>query len=197
MPTEPVPTERPEARDQRPAVARTVRKLSVLTILGWVALTLLVTFGVPSLERVGREHSVPMAPQDAPAVQAMMRMGKVFKESDSDSFVIMMIEGQQELGDNAHKYYDKVVRELKADTKYVEHVQDLWGDRLTAAGAQSADSKAVYVQLNLAGNQGTSLGQDSISSVRGILARTPPPPGLKAYVTGPSALFSDMQQAGD
>jgi RND superfamily putative drug exporter len=197
MTTEPVPTERPEARDQRPAVARTVRKLSVLTILGWVALTLLVTFGVPSLERVGREHSVPMAPQDAPAVQAMMRMGKVFKESDSDSFVMIVIEGQQELGDNAHKYYDKVVRELKADTKYVEHVQDLWGDRLTAAGAQSADSKAVYVQLNLAGNQGTSLGQDSISSVRGILARTPPPPGLKAYVTGPSALFSDMQQAGD
>ncbi len=193
MSTERMGTEPP----QTPVVARTLRKLSVLTILGWVALTLLVTFGVPSLERVGREHSVPLAPRDAPAVQAMMRMGKVFKESDSDSFIMVVIEGQQDLGDNAHKYYDKVVRELKADTKHVEHVQDLWGDRLTAAGAQSADSKAVYVQLNLAGNQGTSEGQDSIVSVRGILARTPPPPGLTAYVTGPSALFSDMQQAGD
>ena len=167
----------------------------MLIILGWVALTLLVTFGVPSLERVGREHSVPLAPQDAPAVQAMMRMGKVFKESDSDSFVMIVIEGQQELGDNAHKYYDKLVRELKADTKHVEHVQDLWGDRLTAAGAQSADSKAVYVQLNLAGNQGTTLGQESIAAVRNIIERTPPPPGLKAYVTGPSALFSDMQHS--
>ena len=55
---------------------------------------------------------------------------------------MIVMEGQQQLGEDAHKYYDKVVRELKADTKYVEHVQDLWGDRLTAAGAQSPDGKA-------------------------------------------------------
>ncbi|WP_156765545.1 MMPL family transporter, partial [Mycobacterium sp. 1245499.0] len=73
----------------------------------------------------------------------------------------------------------------------------LWGDRLTAAGAQSPDGKAVYVQLNLAGNQGTTLGQESVAAVRDAIARTPPPPGIKAYVTGPSALFSDMQLAGD
>lgn len=90
-----------------------------------------------------------------------------------------------------------MVRALKADPKHVEHVQDLWGDRLTAAGAQSDDGKAVYVQLNLAGNQGTTLGQDSIAAVRSIIAHTTPPPGLKVYVTGPSALLSDMQQAGD
>ncbi|ORJ57958.1 RND family transporter [Mycobacterium simiae] len=197
MTTEPIRVEQPEPVAERPAFARALRKLSVLTVLGWVGLTLLVTFAVPSLERVGREHSVPLAPQDAPAVQAMLRMGKVFKESDSDSFVMLVLESQHELGDDAHRYYDKLVRALRADTKHVEHVQDLWGDRLTAAGAQSADGKAVYVQLNLAGNQGTTLGQDSLASVRGILAKNPPPPGINAYVTGPSALFSDMQQAGD
>ena len=74
-------------------------------------------------------------------------------------------------------------------------MQDLWGDRLTAAGAQSPDGKAVYVQLNLAGNQGTTLGQDSIAAVRNIVARTPPPPGVKVYVTGPAALVSDMQHS--
>lgn len=176
---------------------RTIRRLAPLIILAWVAFTLLVSFGVPWLETVGREHSVPMAPQDAPAVQAMQRMGKDFKESDSDSFAMLVLEGQQPLGDDAHAYYDRLVRELRADTKHVEHVQDLWGDRLTAAGAQSPDSKAVYVQMNLAGNQGTTLGQDSIASVRNIIARTPPPPGLHAYVTGPAALVSDMQHAGD
>ena len=51
--------------------------------------------------------------------------------------------------------------------------------------------------MNLAGNQGTTLGQDSIAAVRNIVARTPPPPGLKVYVTGPAALVSDMQHAGD
>jgi len=186
-------TERPQV----PFTARTIRKLSVFIILAWVALTLTVTFGVPWLETVGREHSVPLAPQDAPAVRAMQRMGKDFKESDSDSFAILVLEGQQPLGDDAHAYYDGLIRKLKADTKHVEHVQDLWGDRLTAAGAQSPDGKAVYVQLNLAGNQGTSLGQDSIAAVRDILERTPPPPGLQAYVTGPAALIADMQHSGD
>jgi RND superfamily putative drug exporter len=76
-------------------------------------------------------------------------------------------------------------------------VQDLWGDRLTAAGAQSADGKAAYVQLNLAGNQGTTLGQESVAAVRNIVERTPPPPGVKVYATGPAALVADMQHSGD
>ncbi|OBI13334.1 RND family transporter [Mycobacterium sp. E2497] len=180
-----------------PFVARSIRRLSVPIVLAWIALTLVVTFCVPWLETVGREHSVPLAPPDAPAVQAMQRMGKDFKESDSDSIAMIVLEGQQRLGDDAHTYYDQLIRALKADPKHVEHVQDLWGDRLTAAGAQSDDGKAVYVQINLAGNQGTTLGQDSIAAVRGIIARSTPPPGLKVYVTGPSALLSDMQQAGD
>jgi putative drug exporter of the RND superfamily len=186
-------TERP----QLPFYARSIRRFAVLVVLGWVALTLTVSFGVPWLETVGREHSVPLAPQDAPAVQAMQRMGKDFKESDSDSFAMIVLEGQQRLGDDAHPYYDRLIRELRADPKHIEHVQDLWADRLTAAGAQSDDGKAVYVQLNLAGNQGTTLGQDSIAAVRHIIARTSPPPGLQVYVTGPAALFADMQRSAD
>lgn len=186
-------TERP----QPPFIARTIRKLSVFIILGWVALTLTVTVGVPWLETVGRQHSVALAPHDAPALQAMQRMGSNFKESDSDSFAMLLLEGQQPLGDDARTYYDGLVRALRSNAKHVEHVQDFWGDRLTAAGAQSADGTAVYVQLNLAGNQGTTLGQDSIAAVRNIVERTPPPPGVKVYVTGPAALAADMQHAAD
>ncbi|WP_370581760.1 RND family transporter [Mycolicibacterium sp. BK556] len=181
----------------RPLIARSIRALSPLIIVAWVAITVYVTFFVPWLETVGRDHSVPMAPQDAPAVIAMHRMGAEFKESSSDSFAMLVMEGQQELGDEAHAYYDGLIRALKSDTKHVEHVQDLWGDRLTAAGAQSKDGKAVYIQLNLAGNQGTTLGQQSIAAVRGIVERTTAPPGIKVYVTGPAALVADMQHAGD
>ncbi|MGY4711368.1 MMPL/RND family transporter [Mycolicibacterium sp. CBM1] len=187
----------PTTQRHRPLWARSIRTLSPIIILVWLAVTVLVTFFVPWLETVGRDHSVPMAPQDAPAVIAMHRMGSEFKESTSDSFAMLVMEGQQELGDDAHAYYDTLIRALKSDTKHVEHVQDLWGDRLTAAGAQSKDGKAVYVQLSLAGNQGTTLGQQSIAAVRGIVERTPPPPGIAVYVTGPAALVSDMQHAGD
>ncbi|WP_375483904.1 RND family transporter [uncultured Mycobacterium sp.] len=180
-----------------PLVARTIRRFSVLVILAWVALTLLVTFAVPSLERVGQQHSVSMSPDDAPSAQAMRRMGKDFKESDSDSFAMVVLEGQQPLGEDAHKYYAELIRELRDDPRHVEHVQDLWGDRLTAVGAQSADGKAAYVQVNLAGNQGTTLGDESVAAVRDIVKRTPPPPGVTAYVTGASPLIVDMQHSGN
>ena len=186
-------TERP----QTPFLARTIRKLSVLIILAWVALALIVTLAVPSLEQVGQAHAVQLSPKDAPSVQAMIRMGKDFKESDSDSFAMIVLEGQQPLGDDAHTYYAGLVRQLRDDPKHVEHVQDLWGDRLTASGAQSADNKAAYVQLNLAGNQGTTLGHESVAAVRDIVNRTPPPPGVKVYVTGPAALVADMVHSGD
>jgi putative drug exporter of the RND superfamily len=184
-------------RAQVPFLARTIRRFSVFIILAWVALTLVVTLAVPSLERVGQQHSVQLSPPDAPSVQAMVRMGKAFKESDSDSFAMIVLEGQQRLGDDAHTYYAGLVRSLRADPKHVEHVQDLWGDRLAAAGVQSPDGKAAYLQLNLAGNQGTTLGQESVAAVRNIVQRAPPPPGVGVYLTGPAALVTDMQHSGE
>ena len=62
---------------------------------------------------------------------------------------------------------------------------------------QSPDGKAAYVQLNLAGNQGTTLSQQSVAAVRNIVNQSSPPPGVKVYVTGPAALIPDMQRSGD
>ncbi|MCV7442412.1 hypothetical protein AWB91_07510 [Mycobacterium paraense] len=182
---------------RRPFFARMIRKLSLVVILAWVALTLLVTFGVPPLERVGEEHSVPLAPQDAPSVRAMTSMGKAFKESDSDSFAMIVLEGQQPLGEDARTYYRELVRELRNDPRHVEHVQDLWGDRFTASGVESPDGKAAYVQLNLAGNQGTTLAQESVTAVRQIIKQKPPPPGVQVHLTGPAALIPDMVRSGN
>lgn len=114
-------------RSQPSVIACTIRRFSLLVILAWIALTLILTFAVPPLERVGQQHSVSMSPKDASSVQAMVRMGKDFKESDSDSFTMIVLEGQQPLGEDAHEYYAQLVRELRADPKHVEHVQDLWG----------------------------------------------------------------------
>ena len=184
-------------RPTPPFFPRVIRKFPLLIALVWLAITATVTFAVPWLETVGREHSVPLAPKDAPAVQAMLQMGRDFHESDSDSFAMVVLESQERLGQQAHVYYDHLVNEMRTDPKHIEHVEDLWSDRLTAGGAQSDDGKAVYVQVNLAGDQGTTLGQDSVAAVRAIIARNTPPAGLHAYVTGPAALVTDMQRAGD
>jgi RND superfamily putative drug exporter len=146
---------------------------------------------------VGEAHAVSLAPNDAPSLQAMQRIGKDFKEFDSNSSAMIVLEGDQPLGDAAHKYYDGLIDKLETDKKHVEHIQDFWGDPLTASGAQSADNKAAYVQVYLAGNQGESLANESVQAVRSIVDNTPAPPGVKAYVTGAAPLSNDQHHAGD
>ena len=167
-------------------------------ILGWIALIAVLNIVVPQLEDVGQMRSVSMSPDDAPSVIAMKRVGDVFQEFDSDSSAMIVLEGEQPLGDDAHHFYDELVDKLEADTKHVEHVQDFWGDPLTAAGAQSNDGKAAYVQVYLAGNQGEALANESVEAVQQHRRRAcTPPPGVKAYVTGPAALAADQHIAGD
>ena len=187
---------RPE-RGHWPLIPHMIRWFAVPIILVWVFVTVLVNVIVPRLEVVGEAHSAPMAPLDAPSMKAMMRLGHNFKEFDSNSTVMIVLEGQQPLGDDAHRYYDNVIRQLRQDPKHIQHIQDFWGDRLTAAGAQSADAKGAYVMLNLAGNQGTTLANESVDAVRKVIERNHPPPGVQAYVTGPAALSDDMHIIGN
>ncbi|MBV9722294.1 MAG: RND family transporter [Mycobacterium sp.] len=180
-----------------PFVPRMIHRLAVPIILAWLGIVVLVTTAVPSLEQVAQQRQVSLSPKDAPSVDAMQRMGQKFKESDSDSFAMIVLESDHRLGDDAHIYYNSLVRQLRADPTHVQHVQDFWGDPLTAPGAQSPDGKSVYVQLNLAGNQGTTLGDESLLAVRAIVKRTPAPQGVTTYVTGPAALVTDMHHSGD
>jgi putative drug exporter of the RND superfamily len=183
--------------DNRPFVARMVRKLSVPIILGWLVFTLIVSVCVPSLEQVTRDRAVPLGTSDAPSAKAMARIGKVFKDSDSDSTAMIVLEGDRPLGADAHRYYDDLIGQLRADPKHVKHIQDFWGDPLTAAGAQSPDGEAAYVQLNLAGNQGGPLSNESVAAVTKIVNHTAAPRGVKAYVTGPAALAADLNESGE
>src|SRR6266436_10184750 len=180
-----------------PMIPRFIRLFCVPIFLGWIAIVVMVNIIAPQLEKVGESHAVSLAPNDAPSLQAMERVGKDFKEFDSNSSAMVVLEGDQALGDSAHKYYDGLIDKLEADTKHVEHVQNFWGDPLTASGSQSADGKSAYVQLYLSGNQGESLANESVQSVRDIVANSAPPPGIKAYVTGPAPLTNDQHHAGD
>ncbi|WP_144209459.1 MMPL/RND family transporter [Mycobacterium tilburgii] len=177
-------------------IARAIHRFSVLIILGWLGLTVFVTVGVPPLEVVEQQHSVSLNPIEAPSFKAMQRLGQDFKESNSGALAMIVLEGDRPLGQDDHKYYDELVRRLEADTKHVQHVQNFWGDPVTAAAAQSTDGKAAYVQLNLGGSQGATTGDESVAAIRSIVAGLPTPKGLKVYVTGPAATVADMNKAG-
>ncbi|WP_167100477.1 RND family transporter [Mycobacterium sp. DL592] len=180
-----------------PLIPRFVRSFAIPIVLFWVGLVVVLSVAVPPLEQVSQEHTVSLAPDDAPSMQAMKRVGKDFQEFDSNSSAMILLEGDQPLGAEAHQYYDGLIKKLRDDPKHVEHIQDFWGDPLTAAGSQSADGKAAYVQVYLAGNQGESLANESVDAVQKIVTANPPPAGIKVYVTGPTALSHDQHNVGD
>ncbi len=184
-------------KDKRTGFPRTIRALALPIILIWVAFTAATNLLVPQVEKVGMANAVSMSPQDAPAVIAAKRMGEKFQESKSDSIAMVVLVGDEPLGESAREYYNSLIDKFEADPKHVEHVHDFWGDMITAAGVQSSDGKAAYVQLNLAGDQGSTEGNHSVEAVREIIHDNPPPAGLQAYVTGPAPLTTDSLEASD
>ncbi|HET9877141.1 MAG TPA: RND family transporter [Mycobacterium sp.] len=190
-------TDTTERDTHRPFLPHSIRLFAVPIILGWVVVTVILNVAIPQLEIVGEAHSAPMAPMDAPSMKAMLRLGHNFQEFNSNSTVMIVLEGQEPLGDSAHRYYDDIINQLKQDHEHVQHIQDFWSNRLTAAGVQSSDAEGAYVMVNIAGNQGETLANDSVDAIREVVDRTPAPPGVKAYVTGPAALSDDMHIIGN
>lgn len=177
--------------------ARTVRWLALPVILFWVALCAVMNTVTPPLSEVAGKHAVSFSAHDAPSLIAMKRIGRDFQQFDSDTTAMVVLEGRDKLGADAHRFYDTLIATLARDKRHVEHVENFWGDSLTAAGSQSTDGKAAYVQVYLAGDQGSSLAHESVSAVERIVDSAPAPPGIKAYVTGPGPLEGDQHTYGD
>jgi RND superfamily putative drug exporter len=189
----------PVAREveHKPRVAHAVRVLALPIVLIWLLIAVGVNVFVPQLEKVAEDVSVPLSPSDAPSVTGMKHIGEKFKEYDSDNLVLVTLIGDKPLDQDAHRYYDDLVRKLKQDTKHVEHALDFWGQRFTASGVESYDHKSAYVQVNLRGDQGGAVGDKSVDAVRKIVEDSKPPPGVKAYVAGQGALTDDTIVVGN
>jgi RND superfamily putative drug exporter len=168
-----------------------VRLLAIPIIIFWALLAITTNTFVPKVEDVATELAGPEVPTYAPSQFALLHIGDVFKESNSTSLTMVVLEADHPLSDSDHQYYDGLVQRLKADTQHVQYVMDLWGKPITAAGAQSIDGKATYVLLRLAGNVGQIQANQSVEAVRDIVAKDSPPQGLKVYVSGSAPMASD------
>src|SRR5271156_4702191 len=180
-----------------PFLPRMIHRLALPIVLVWLGIVFVTNTVAPQLEVVSKNHSVSQSPKDAVSFQSMMRVGKTFNEFNSDASAMVLLEGDKPLGAEAHRYYDEIVKRLEQDKKHVQHIQDFWSDPLTAAGSQSHDQKAAYVQVYLAGNMGGTLSTESTEAVRKIVNSVPAPPGIKAYVTGAGPLIADQSHAGE
>lgn len=176
---------------RQPWFARLLYTFALPVIVLWLGAAGVLNLAVPQLETVIKEHAKSFLPDDAASVQAIVKLGDHFGGAGTNNFVYLLLEGDAPLGPEAHRYYTTLLNRINADTAHVNSALDLWSDPQFAPANESADGKAAYVLLNLSGNMGTALAMASTQAVRDIIADTPPPPGITAHLTGPSAVVND------
>ncbi|GAA2807221.1 RND family transporter [Mycolicibacterium pallens] len=176
---------------KRPFFARMVRLLAIPIIIFWALLAVTTNTFIPKVEDVATELAGPEIPSYAPSQLALLHIGDKFKESNSTSLTMVVLEADHPLNEQDHQYYNGLVQRLRQDTQHVQYVMDLWGKPITAAGAQSIDGKATYVLLRLAGNVGQIQANESVEAVRDIVKNAHAPTGLTVYVSGSAPMASD------
>jgi len=182
---------------QKPLFARLIRRYSILVVLAWAAFTVVINVVVPQLEPVTDQNQGPLVPLDAPSSRALIHIGESFQESDSNSLAMVILEGDHKLNNADHTFYDTLASKLENDKKHVQYVMNLWGQGTTAAGVQSSDGQAAYTLVRVAGDQGSTVSDESIRAVRELVSEVQPPNGVKVYVSGSAPLSTDMLQVGN
>ncbi|EFV14109.1 RND family transporter [Segniliparus rugosus] len=186
-----------EHAQKRTFFAKTIRALAVPLVIFWALAAIGLVMGVPSLAKVTEEHAGAVVPMDAPGQRALVELGKQFHGYDSTASLMIVLETPGRVLDEGDRaYYIGLVRRMEQDKKHVRYVMDFWGKTVTAASAQSEDGKAAYVSVTLAGNIGEALANESVSAVRDIVNKNPPPAGLKVYVSGAAPIMTDLLKVG-
>ncbi|TDK89705.1 MMPL family transporter [Mycobacterium paragordonae] len=163
-----------------------------LIIGSWIAAAVVLAVLFPQLETVVKRQSVHLMPPSAPSLQTVNRMGSAFGEQGSKTTIFVAMEDPKGLTTASRQRYEAMVRRLRADTSHVRLVQDLLADPVTAAQATSADGKAWYLPVGVAGTLGDPSAAESVRAVRGIVADVFRNSPTTVRVTGPPATFSDQ-----
>ncbi|MFG1793206.1 RND family transporter [Nocardia sp. NPDC049149] len=177
--------------NRRPRIARLLYTFSIPIIAVWLLVAGGLNLVVPQLETVVKGHAKSFLPDEASSVQAIVKMGNSFGGAGTNNFVYVLLEGDTPLGSDAHRYYTALLDRLTKDKTHVNSAMDLWSNPDFSPASESADGKAAYVLLNLAGNMGTALAMESTQAARDIIADYPPPHGITVHLTGPSAVVND------
>ena len=101
----------------RPFFPKAVRVLAIPIIIFWGLVAVTTNTFVPKVEDVAAELAGSLVPTYAPSQYALLHIGDKFKESNSTSLTMVVLEADRPLEDQDHQYYDELVRRLKQDTR--------------------------------------------------------------------------------
>ena len=195
--TDKIPVPQRTEVERKPRIAHTIRILALPIVIVWVLLAVGVNVFVPQLEKVAEEISVPLSPTDAPSVTGMKHIGEKFKEYDSDNLVLVTLVGDKPLGQDAHQYYDDLVKKIQARHRTRRACAEFLGAAIHVLGCRELRPQGRLRPGQSQGDQGGAVGDKSVAAVRKIVADSKPPAGVKAYVAGQGALTADTIVVGD
>ena len=92
---------------------------------------------------------------------------------------MIVVEGQQPLGEDAHHYYDDIIRKLRKDTDAHPAHPGLLGRQVDRGGRAERRRQGRLREANIAGNQGTTLANDSVEAVRKVIEKKKRRPGCR------------------
>ena len=174
------------------ALGRFTLRHKALVMGAWLGAAVVLALLFPQLETVVRQQSVDLIPRDAPSLQTVERMSAAFGEQGSKTLLFIAMEDPNGLTAATQERYDQLVARLQDEKDHVLQVNDLLADPVTKAQALSADEKAWYLPVGVAGTLGDPTAAESVKTVRSIAADVFAGSSTTVQVTGPPATFSDM-----
>ncbi|OBH77076.1 hypothetical protein A5681_08535 [Mycobacterium scrofulaceum] len=151
----------------------------------------------PQLETVVRQQSVQILPPDVASFQALDHMAAAFDERGAKTSIVVAMEDPAGLAPSARQHYDRLVAALRADKSHVLLVQDMLADPSARAQAVSADGKAWFLPVGIAGTLGDPASAESVDAVRAHVSSAFAGSSTVANVTGPAATFRDQVGSGE
>ncbi|AFM16467.1 putative RND superfamily drug exporter [Mycolicibacterium chubuense NBB4] len=168
-----------------------------LVIAAWIGAAVLLAVVFPQLESVVRQQSVQLLPNDVASFRAFDDMATAFDERGAKTSIIVAMEDPQGLTSSVRHRYDELVAALRADTTHVLMVQDLLADPTTKGHAISADGKAWFLPVGIAGTLGDPKATEAVDAVRAGVASAFAGTPTTAHVTGPPTTFHDQIATGE
>lgn len=171
--------------------AAIVRRPVAIALL-WLVVIGGLTAAVPRLETVIAHDPTAFVPEDAPSIEAFLRMDRDFDTGRSQSIVMVAVERPGGLVAQDRAYLRRVAGSLRADTTNVGGVTDL-GQQGVLASLVSKDGEAAYFNVGVPGATGAPPTARQVDAVREAVRRDVPA-GLQVAVTGPAASITDVQE---
>ncbi|BBX97586.1 phthiocerol dimycocerosate exporter MmpL7 [Mycobacterium lacus] len=166
---------------------RSSRLANLLVVAAWISVAVIANVILALTQGKASDAGSALLPRDATTAAVTGRIAKAFPGTGTNAIAYLLLDGHDTLGPADQPYYDAVVAALRADTRHVGSVLDLWSDPLTAPLGTGPDGRSGIAMVWLVGEAGSAQAHQSLDAARSVVGKVPLHPGLRARIVVPAS----------